>query len=1078
MLAALDNIHELFLTLGVPVIGGSAPKDHHAFGQLLRILVQQRCNAAVAALQVRPTSFAVIEQEQQRIVELHSTQDAASSGRWQRSCVFSIGVVFALLMCGCCCRELLDGGTSAWVHEGCRVDVGEDTCTWGKRFVDLFIRLVSDDMPRALRDLGAVPGGVIGREEPKHGDGQGDLQLSDEGAMSPSLVNDLISCMNQRLSPIKEAIQKRPLDTVRLLASARTDEMHRGDAMRCLEEASFLGGISRLHRLIVERLNEVITEDGGLAGVTVIEYPPAIIDALVDQRNLSSAEITTKSFDVSVIDTARCMQEAPEEIVAQYSDRIPPRAVDHFCGVASILLEAYQALVKEVIKMDERSINPSLLHNTSLCWKVLEFAIKYNCAALLLTEDMFEGWAKLAGFLEKRCRKHSQREMLRHSAERAIISTGLFDISGIAYDQLKEGHQLGGTFDGTAYLKGSKGELCPRGTEEASLTRSQAASGIGTNTEDSGAQSDSSSVACSLNSSGLQQRTQTEEDSYLFRSLPALLYLDELSADHSIYRQLFVPRNEQQYSLLARLRGDIGTWEERRLARLRAFITAEDATSDQKHSLKKALVVDEEPAAGTWQVQGSSDMTMSQRLRHRSGPDYSGPNGTSGDRPIRNPMLTPVKATVKASRRLKGSPNASDPVPDLSPDGNARQVAFAIIFFSIVAYVSYRSSLETFDGTDSARAAVGMVFLTVIIYSVLQTRDGLMVRPHPALWRAIHGAILVYMIILVILLGNSISSSPAVHLIYPEIHGGPEAVLANIVDAEPGSHNSLISFDHLHCELTFSHILRSITNIWFAAHVVGYWAKMCLFRDWSMCWMYSFAFELAELGLVWVIPEFQECWWDSLLMDVFGANFLGMCLGRLTLSYLECQTYTWESTGIEGSPKPCRGGQGIGRRLKRAVLQFTPYSWSRYDWPRDASHWVLSQVAWLQCYILELNSFFLIHAFALKPSHIFCPVRQLALAFHGAQAVPEWYEYIKGRTKRIGHNVWLLSCVTVLETIICIRYGNATHHFLTDDTSPPKGDIIAWVVFCCVTLLWLVLYLSLYKSSHLSELPSWLKCLR
>ncbi|KAF4672186.1 hypothetical protein FOL46_009340 [Perkinsus olseni] len=496
------------------------------------------------------------------------------------------------------------------------------------------------------------------------------------------------------------------------------------------------------------------------------------------------------------------------------------------------------------------------------------------------------------------------------------------------------------------------------------------------------------------------------------------------------------------------------------------------------------------------------------------GANQQGAAAEQGKRGI--PVYTPLQTSVGSAAFKQPSPAT---VPDLSPDGKSRrvfdapvncslhrafldnrryellvrnsadtfrsnlefierprQVVFAALLVSVVVYVSHRSSLDTFNATDSARAAVAMVFLTVMIYSVLQTRDGLMVRPHPAIWRAIHGAVLVYMIILVILLVVPPRLGiQAVHMIFPEIHGGPAAVLSKIIDAEPASHDSLISFDHLQCSLTKDHILGSITNIWFAAHVVGYWAKMCIFRDWSMCWTYSFAFEFAELGLVWLIPEFQECWWDSLLLDVFGANFIGMCIGRLTLYCLECRAYVWNPSDPENSPKY---GRRLGRKFKRAMLQFTPYSWSRYDWPLDASHWILSQIAWLQCFVLELNSFFLIHAFALRPSHIFSPARQLVLAFHGAQAVPEWYEYIKGHTKRIGHNVWLLSCITTLESIVCLRYGKATHPFLTDHTAPPRGDLLAWVVFSCITLLWLALYLSLYKARPLTELPLWLKCLR
>ncbi len=34
--------------------------------------------------------------------------------------------------------------------------------------------------------------------------------------------------------------------------------------------------------------------------------------------------------------------------------------------------------------------------------------------------------------------------------------------------------------------------------------------------------------------------------------------------------------------------------------------------------------------------------------------------------------------------------------------------------------------------------------------------------------------------------------------------------------------------------------------------------------------MLSVAFEMLECSLQFIIPEFKECWWDSLLIDLLG----------------------------------------------------------------------------------------------------------------------------------------------------------------------------------------------------------------
>lgn len=58
---------------------------------------------------------------------------------------------------------------------------------------------------------------------------------------------------------------------------------------------------------------------------------------------------------------------------------------------------------------------------------------------------------------------------------------------------------------------------------------------------------------------------------------------------------------------------------------------------------------------------------------------------------------------------------------------------------------------------------------------------------------------------------------------------------------------------------------------------------MVMFRDWGVCWLLSIGFEILECTLQFIIPEFKECWWDSLLIDLLGANMLGMAAGWVTL---------------------------------------------------------------------------------------------------------------------------------------------------------------------------------------------------
>lgn len=300
----------------------------------------------------------------------------------------------------------------------------------------------------------------------------------------------------------------------------------------------------------------------------------------------------------------------------------------------------------------------------------------------------------------------------------------------------------------------------------------------------------------------------------------------------------------------------------------------------------------------------------------------------------------------------------------------------------------------------------------------------------------------------------------AVHDFFPEMSGGSTSVLTRSEDV------SVITFDHLDCNINFKTLWRQLSSIWFAAHIVGWWAKMCILRDWQMVLTYSVAFEIVELSLVWLIPEFQECWWDSIFMDALGANLIGMYLGKLTLDRLTCRFFVWE---------PSNSNAPFFTHMKMLVSRFGPFSWSEYFWPRDnISSW-MSSATWVWSLVLEINSFFIMHALLLRPSHWLNPVRQLLLAAHAVQSVPEWYEYVRGKTKRIGHNCWLMIMITILECMLGYRYGKGGRSYGL--TYPPWD--IQWI-FLSYGTLWSIWYaISVYRA-HKGEhrARTWLVALR
>jgi len=388
-----------------------------------------------------------------------------------------------------------------------------------------------------------------------------------------------------------------------------------------------------------------------------------------------------------------------------------------------------------------------------------------------------------------------------------------------------------------------------------------------------------------------------------------------------------------------------------------------------------------------------------------------------------------------------------------------RQVSFGSLLIGTILIIAFMNDTEDF--TTAARKSLFGCLIAIVVYCILQTKDGLMIRPHPMVWRAVHGLYLGYFVLLVFfLILPPKAGITFLHDIFPDISGGSGAVFEMISKKAPAH---LLPSD---CEITPSNIWRQFTSIWFLAHVMGYWGKMCLYRDWQMCSTYSIGFEVVELSLVWLVPEFEECWWDSVFMDVLGANMIGMILGRWTLHYLSCRDYDWEPTNRNAH---------FWQHFKNLASKFTPFSWSDYHWPTDEKGWALTGLTWISSIVIEFNTFIILHGLVLRPSHWLHTARLILIGAQALQSVPEWYEYARGRTDRIGHNCWLMFIAMFLELFIGFRYGKGGRSY--GDKTPPVDIIVSWSAFIVIYSMWLLI--SSYRGRKgLRRSPNWLLYMR
>ena len=139
--------------------------------------------------------------------------------------------------------------------------------------------------------------------------------------------------------------------------------------------------------------------------------------------------------------------------------------------------------------------------------------------------------------------------------------------------------------------------------------------------------------------------------------------------------------------------------------------------------------------------------------------------------------------------------------------------------------------------------------------------------------------------------------------------------------------------------------------------------------------------ELTEMVFGHLLPNFYECWWDNLVLDVLICNGLGIFTGMQVCKFLEMREYKWESI------KNISGAQG---KFKRALLQFTPASFTHNRW-LDPNSGYMRLIAVIQFMLIwqmvELNTFFIKHIFPMPAEHPICVLRILMTGLIAAPTI-------------------------------------------------------------------------------------------
>ncbi|MEJ1288356.1 phosphatidylserine synthase 1 [Cricetulus griseus] len=349
----------------------------------------------------------------------------------------------------------------------------------------------------------------------------------------------------------------------------------------------------------------------------------------------------------------------------------------------------------------------------------------------------------------------------------------------------------------------------------------------------------------------------------------------------------------------------------------------------------------------------AADTRGSGRLRELPGSPPSSPPQTSGcpgaprPRPLRSMSVSGASLPGKRSRAASATEAERD---DSVPEDNIWRGILSVIFF-------------------------------FLIISVLAFPNGPFTRPHPALWRMVFGLSVLYFLFLVFLLFlNFEQVKSLMYWLDPNLRYATRE--ADIMEYAVNCH--VITWERI-----VSHF-----DIFAFGHFWGWAMKALLIRSYGLCWTISITWELTELFFMHLLPNFAECWWDQVILDILLCNGGGIWLGMVVCRFLEMRTYHWASF------KDIHTTTG---KIKRAVLQFTPASWTY---------------------------------------------------------VRQYYAYLTDtQCKRVGTQCWVFGVIGFLEAIVCIKFGQ-------DLFSKTQILYVVFWLLCVAFTTFLCLYGMVWYAEH------------
>jgi len=457
-----------------------------------------------------------------------------------------------------------------------------------------------------------------------------------------------------------------------------------------------------------------------------------------------------------------------------------------------------------------------------------------------------------------------------------------------------------------------------------------------------------------------------------------------------------------------------------------------------------------------------------------------------------------------------------------TPYISTRAHTLSFLFVGLALLFVWASKAETTDTVTNVKTGIVGMAVAFLVFLMLQNpfQAKRFVRPHPAFWRVVLGVAIIYMLLLTFFLFQSKADArrfltfidPTLNIPLPERNYAMDCRIYTPED--PVSH--------------FRNLKDNIQDEFFLAHLVGWWARAALFRDFTLTWTTSLLFEFVELAFEHMLPNFAECWWDKIILDVIGCNAVGIFLGMITCKYLEIEHCDWTGEDRNGtdmeesahrhychhhkhkhhhvhlcahhaaqaetrpvdsppsspsqtpppapSPPPAPLAPVSARHPgsfihKSSFFQWiSPWSFRTFRWSPTITpqRFLGALILCLASLVVDLMAFFMKTILWVPPLHPLNTYRLLLIFTIALPAVREYYEYITNpRLRRLGPHAWTILACIGLEMLVCMKLGKG------EFPSPMPAHIMwGWVIFVLCTagvFAWVTLRYYLRKQKKEKE---------